>query len=138
MTRGNLPTIDVHAHALLPVWISALAKATGQTAGSVKFADAPLPDWSGASVLSLMAPDLGPQVVFLGLPIPPLTDKEQPPRSGSGIKPQRGAECNRQPPGAGEGRIKIASPLTCTPSTAARSVKSGAPLCLRRTHRHRR
>ena len=66
MTRGNLPTIDVHAHALLPVWISALAKATGQTAGSVKFADAPLPDWSveghlrimnehaiGASVLSL-------------------------------------------------------------------------------------
>ena len=41
MTRGNLPTIDVHAHALLPVWISALAKATGQTAGSVKFADAP-------------------------------------------------------------------------------------------------
>jgi hypothetical protein len=20
MTRGNLPTVDVHAHALLPVW----------------------------------------------------------------------------------------------------------------------
>jgi hypothetical protein len=30
------------------------------------------------------SPDLGPQVVFLGLPIPPLTDKEQPPRSGRG------------------------------------------------------
>jgi hypothetical protein len=29
---------------------------------------------------------LGPQVVFLGLPIPPLTDKEQPPRSGSGYQ----------------------------------------------------
>ena len=25
-----------------------------------------------------------PQVVFLGLPIPPLTDREEPPRSGSG------------------------------------------------------
>jgi hypothetical protein len=37
----------------------------------------------------------------LGLPIPPLTDKEQPPRSGSGIKPQRWAECNRQPPPEG-------------------------------------
>jgi predicted TIM-barrel fold metal-dependent hydrolase len=66
MTKGNLTTIDVHAHALLPVWTSALAKATGQIAGSVKFADAPLPGWSveghlrvmdehaiGASVLSL-------------------------------------------------------------------------------------
>src|SRR5260370_41746461 len=54
MTRGNLPTIDGHAQALLPVWISALAKATGQTAGSVKFADAPLPDWSVESHLRMM------------------------------------------------------------------------------------
>jgi 6-methylsalicylate decarboxylase len=66
MTRGNLPIIDVHAHALLPIWIGAFAKATGQTADSVKFAGAPLPDWSveghlrvmdehaiGASVVSL-------------------------------------------------------------------------------------
>jgi len=54
MTRGNLPTVDVHAHALLPVWIGALAKATGQTAGSVKFADAPLPDWSVEGHLGMM------------------------------------------------------------------------------------
>ena len=32
------------------------------------------------------SPDLEPQVVFLGLPIPPLTDKEPPPRSGSGYQ----------------------------------------------------
>jgi hypothetical protein len=33
---------------------------------------------------STMSPDWEPQVVFLGLPIPPLTDREEPPRSGSG------------------------------------------------------
>ena len=29
-------------------------------------------------LVRLCRPDLGPQVVFLGLPIPPLTDKEKP------------------------------------------------------------
>jgi hypothetical protein len=38
----------------------------------------------GDLVRLITSPDLGPQVVFLGLPIPPLTDREQPPRSGSG------------------------------------------------------
>lgn len=60
------PTIDVHSHALLPIFRSTVATVTGQPVGSVKMYGVPMPDWSvdlhlasmdhnkiGASVLSL-------------------------------------------------------------------------------------
>jgi hypothetical protein len=46
---------------------------------------------------------------------------------------------NKPMRGSSSSQTALATPPSaCTPSTAARSVKSGAPLCLRRTHRRRR
>jgi 6-methylsalicylate decarboxylase len=38
--------IDVHSHALLPVWLAAAAKAQGLSSGRVSIAGIPAPDWS--------------------------------------------------------------------------------------------
>jgi predicted TIM-barrel fold metal-dependent hydrolase len=53
-TAAPVPLIDVHAHALLPNWLNAVAKARGQTAGRVMIAGMPAPDWSPAGHLAVM------------------------------------------------------------------------------------
>jgi predicted TIM-barrel fold metal-dependent hydrolase len=49
-----VPLIDVHAHALLPLWCQAAARARGQTAGTLMIAGTPAPDWSPAAQLAVM------------------------------------------------------------------------------------
>lgn len=49
-----VPLIDVHSHALLPIWLQAVAKARGQTSGRVMIAGMPAPDWSPEGHLEVM------------------------------------------------------------------------------------
>jgi predicted TIM-barrel fold metal-dependent hydrolase len=54
---GDAPSrdiIDVHSHALLPVWLEAAYKVTGLAAGSFQIAGSPVPEWSVESHLAMM------------------------------------------------------------------------------------
>lgn len=55
-SRGQLAPgiIDVHAHALLPLWLDAAYKATGLPAGKFHIAGSPVPEWSVESHLAMM------------------------------------------------------------------------------------
>src|SRR5882757_1558950 len=53
--QARYPVIDVHSHALLPVWLTAAAKAQGLSPeGRVSIAGIPAPDWSIAGHLRTM------------------------------------------------------------------------------------
>jgi predicted TIM-barrel fold metal-dependent hydrolase len=47
--------IDIHSHALLPIWLDAARKASGQTKDQFRIAGAPVPDWSVDLHLEMMA-----------------------------------------------------------------------------------
>lgn len=53
-TDEPVPLIDVHAHALLPIWLQAAARARGQTSGTLMIAGMPAPDWSPQAQLAVM------------------------------------------------------------------------------------
>jgi len=50
----RLPIVDVHSHALLPVWLAAAAKAQGISSGHVSIAGIPAPEWSVETHLRIM------------------------------------------------------------------------------------
>jgi 6-methylsalicylate decarboxylase len=52
--RSDSSIVDVHSHALLPVWLAAAAKAQGVSSGRVSIAGIPAPDWSVEGHLRMM------------------------------------------------------------------------------------
>lgn len=53
-TRRHVPLIDMHAHALLPLWLRAAADASGRAVESLMIAGTPAPAWSPEGHIAVM------------------------------------------------------------------------------------